>query len=134
MKNVMVFGTFDLLHEGHKFLINEARKQGDVIVVVAQKSNVKRIKGRNPRENNDIRIAAIQAAFPDVTVILGDETNFLTPLQEYKPDLLLLGYDQKLPPNITKADILCPMERAKAFRPEVYKSSLRKTSPTEALP
>lgn len=126
MKKVMVFGTFDLLHEGHKFLINEAKKRGDVIVIVAQSSNVKRIKGREPRESNDARVAVLATAFPDITVLLGDETNFLAPLEKYQPDLLLFGYDQKLPPNITEEDLPCKVERADAFRPEVFKSSLMK--------
>jgi len=129
MKNVMVFGTFDLLHDGHKFLINEAKKLGDVIVVVAQSSNVKRIKGREAKESNNTRVAALTTAFPDIKIVLGDTENFLTPLTKYKPDLLLFGYDQKLPPSITEADLPCPVRRADAFHPDVYKSSLMKTSP-----
>ena len=45
----MIFGTFDLLHPGHFFVLEEAAKRGDVTVVVARDSTVKRIKNRPPR-------------------------------------------------------------------------------------
>lgn len=126
MKHVMVFGTFDLLHEGHHFLINDARSRGRVTIVVAQGKNVERIKGRPPQETDDERIAALRAAFPDTTVVLGDPTDFLKPLRDLKPDLLLFGYDQKLPPRVQEVDLPCPMERAESHCPEVFKSSLMK--------
>lgn len=122
----MVFGTFDLLHPGHRFLIEEALRLGSVTVIVARASNVERIKGRPPRENDETRVAALKEAFPDVTVLLGDEEDFLRPLRELKPDLLLFGYDQKLPPGVSESDLPCPVLRAPAFRPEVFKTSLMK--------
>lgn len=125
-KHVMVFGTFDLLHEGHRFLVEEARKRGRVTVVVARASNVERIKGKPPDESDEERMAALRTAFPDVRVILGDARDFLKPLRDEQPDLLLFGYDQALPPGISEQDLPCPLERAGAFRPEIFKSSLMK--------
>ena len=122
----MVFGTFDLLHEGHLFLIRHASKRGDVTVVVAESENVKRIKGRLPIETNEERMKAIQLAFPSVQVILGDKKDFLAPLKIVTPDLLILGYDQKLPPGVTETDLPCRVERAPAHRPDIFKSSLMK--------
>ena len=122
----MIFGTFDLLHPGHHFLVNEARKRGDVTVVVARSSNVERIKGKATRESDAERAHALEAAFPDVKVVLGDTADFLQPVREHVPDLLLFGYDQKLPPGVTEADLPCPIERAEAFQPERFKSSLMK--------
>lgn len=120
----MIFGTFDHLHEGHRFLIREAMKRGDVTVIVGRDANVEKIKGRAPRQSEEERSLTIQKEFPDVHVVLGNSDDFLEPLRLYKPDLLLLGYDQQLPPGISERDLSIPMERAEAFEPERYKSSL----------
>ena len=48
-KIVMVAGTFDLIHPGHLYLIQEARKLGKVVVVVGRDKNVERVKGRITR-------------------------------------------------------------------------------------
>ena len=38
----MAFGTFDLLHPGHEFYINEAQKHcAELVVVIARDSRVK---------------------------------------------------------------------------------------------
>ncbi len=121
---VLIFGTFDGLHPGHHFVIDAARKRGDVSVVVARDRNVDRIKGRASRETEEERVAAIRNAYPDVTVMLGDPEDFLAPVRAVAPDLILLGYDQRLPPGVTDADFPCPVERLPAFEPEKYKSSL----------
>lgn len=123
---VMVFGTFDLLHEGHRFVLREAMKRGDVIVIVAQDRNVERIKGRESVENQAVRMATIQAEFPKLHVYAGDSTDFLKPLRAHTPDLILLGYDQRLPPGVEESDLSCPIERLPAFDPHLYKSSLKR--------
>jgi len=38
-KKVLIAGTFDLIHPGHIYLINEAAKLGDVYVIVATDKN-----------------------------------------------------------------------------------------------
>lgn len=123
---VLVFGTFDRLHPGHRFLFDEAMKRGDLFVVVARDSTVERIKKRLPEESQHERMAAIQKRYPSAQVMLGHESDYTKPLEEVKPDLILLGYDQTLPPGVTEADFPCPVERLPAFKPEVYKSSLRR--------
>ena len=123
---VMVFGTFDLLHEGHRFVLREAMKRGDVIVIVAQDRNVERIKGRTSVQNQAVRMATIQAEFPTLHVYPGDSTDFLKPLRTHTPDLILLGYDQRLPPGVEERHLPCPIERLPAFDPHLYKSSLKR--------
>ncbi len=121
---ILLFGTFDHLHPGHLFVFEEAQKRGNVFVVVARDANVLRIKGRAPQQTQQERMAAVQAALPGATVMLGDDSDFLAPVRRVQPDLILLGYDQKLPPGVTEADLLCRVERLPAFRPEEFKSSL----------
>ena len=123
---VLVFGTFDLLHPGHLFVFQEAAKRGDLYVVVARDANVERIKGRRPVHTEEERVAAIQDARPDATVLLGDSKDFRAPIRAVQPDLIVLGYDQRLPPGVTDRDFPCPIERLPAFEPEKHKSSLKR--------
>lgn len=119
----MVFGTFDGFHEGHRFVLREAEKRGEVFVVVARDTNVERIKGRPPRQKEELRLTAIQNEFPSMQILFGDTEDFLVPIKDHRPDLILLGYDQMLPPGIDPKD-LPKIERLSAFHPEKYKSSL----------
>lgn len=128
--HVIVFGTFDDLHPGHRFFLARAEKEGDLTVVVARDQNVRRMKGRMPRYSERERAAAIRGAMPKAEVLLGHATDFLHWIRELKPDLLLLGYDQKLPPGIREEDIGVPSKRLPAFEPEKWKSSLRRGKKT----
>ncbi|HRH93516.1 MAG TPA: adenylyltransferase/cytidyltransferase family protein [Candidatus Peribacteria bacterium] len=121
---VMIFGTFDKFHPGHEFVLREALKRGDVTVIVARDANVERIKGKAPRYDERVRVAAIKTAFPAANVRLGDDADFLSPVRKFAPDLILLGYDQRLPPGVSDADLPCAVERLPAFEPQKYKSSL----------
>lgn len=124
---VLVFGTFDDLHPGHHSYLTQALARGEVTAVVARDANVRRIKGRDPLQPEDVRRAAVERAFPGVHAVLGDASgDFLAPVRATKPDLILLGYDQKLPPGVAPEDFPCPVERAEPFEPEVHKSSLRR--------
>jgi cytidyltransferase-like protein len=124
MPKVLVFGTFDGLHPGHRFLLTEASKRGDLHVVIARDANVMRIKGLEAIQSEQVRLQALQEAFPTATVMLGDPQDFLAPLKKVQPDLILLGYDQRLPPGVTDADLGSSVERLPAFEPEKWKSSL----------
>ena len=120
----MIFGTFDTLHPGHEFVLKEAGTRGVVTVIVARNVNVQRMKGHTPKQNESKRMAAIRKAYPGYDVQLGDSNDFLAPVRKTKPDLILLGYDQNLPPGIT-ADLLgYPVDRLPAYLPEKYKSSI----------
>ncbi len=121
---VLVFGTFDHLHPGHMFFLRYAQSKGDLTIVVARDETVQRIKGRPPRQVQDERMEAIKKAFPTATVLLGHVTDYLARLREVQPDLIVFGYDQRLPPGVTETDFPCRTERAEAFEPDKYKSSL----------
>ena len=123
---VLVFGTFDRLHPGHEFLIREAMKHGELHVVVARDATVEIIKGNAPEQSEEQRIAAIRSVFPEADVVLGDAADYLAPVRTIHPDLILLGYDQKLPPGVSVEDLSCPVERLPAYEPEKYKSSIRR--------
>jgi len=126
---ILLFGTFDHLHPGHAFVMGEALRRGNVTVIVARDRNVKRIKGRLPDQLEGERVHAIAKAFPSTRVVLGDEKDFLQPILEHHPDLILLGYDQQLPGSISEEQLKrmgIAIERLPAYEPEKHKSSLRR--------
>lgn len=120
---VLVFGTFDGLHPGHRFVLDEALKRGHLFVVVARDRNVAHIKGRPALHNETERQRMLAEAYPSATVVPGHVSDFLAPVRDLHPDLILLGYDQRLPPGVTEGDFPCPTERLPAFEPEKWKSS-----------
>ena len=58
---VLVFGTFDNLHEGHLYFLSEAKKRGALHVSVASNESVNQRKGRVPKQDVAERMAAIEA-------------------------------------------------------------------------
>jgi len=120
---VLVFGTFDRLHPGHRFLLAEASARGELTIVVARDATVQRLKGRAPHQAEDERCGAIASAFPVAHVVLGHPSDYLEPVRAVQPQLIILGYDQALPPGVTVGDFPCRVERLPAFHPERFKSS-----------
>lgn len=122
----MGFGTFDVLHPGHLFFLNELKKLGDeLVVVIARDSNVERIKSRRPHLNEEKRRQGVlDTGVPD-QVVLGDEKDFYKVVREFKPAVLGFGYDQQADLDALKK--LFPkieMVRLEAHHPHKYKSSL----------
>jgi FAD synthetase len=130
---VMVFGTFDNLHPGHLSYFKQARKFGaELIVVVARDKNVLRIKGRLPLEDEKTRARKIRTIIRESgepgQAVLGSLTNQFLVLKKYRPEVIALGYDQKvdqtrLKSEIQKFRLFCKVRRLKPYRPEKYKSS-----------
>ena len=124
-KRVLTFGTFDHLHPGHIAYLTEAQSKGDLFIIVARDQNVAHIKGKSSDQNEEDRKKALEEVFPEATVLLGDQADYLKPVLEIQPDMIVMGYDQHLPPGISEEDLPCPVERAAPHKPEEYKSSLR---------
>lgn len=121
---VLTFGTFDHLHPGHLAYLNEAAEKGDLYVIIARDNHVASIKGSAPDQSESNRAAAVQEAFPDATVVLGDESDYMVPVRSIEPDLIVMGYDQRLPPGISESDLPCEVQKAAPFEPTKHKSSI----------
>ncbi len=90
-KNVFLWGAFDILHDGHFKLFQEASKIGNLYVIVLpdkKMSESKRIiHDENERRENLLKTGYIRSAFVDA---LPDLKCFdLVP-----PDIFCFGYDQ----------------------------------------
>ena len=133
MTRVMAFGTFDTLHKGHEYFLGEAAKLGDELyVVIAKDDTVTMLKGRPPLHDEDSRRTAVQALKWVTRATLGYEHDKYAIIEELKPDIICLGYDQvhfidRLGPELKKRGLHPKIVRLTAFKPEIYKSSkLRK--------
>jgi len=124
MGRILVFGTFDGLHPGHMYFLQQAQALGALHVVVAHDETVKKVKNHPPQHTQSERCRVLQKKFPDAVVMPGGTSGYLLPVQHISPDLVCLGYDQSLPPGVTADMIPCPMRRLLPMQPERYKSSL----------
>jgi D-beta-D-heptose 7-phosphate kinase/D-beta-D-heptose 1-phosphate adenosyltransferase len=96
-KIVFTNGCFDILHVGHTRYLEEARKQGDVLVIgLNSDDSVRSLKGQKrpviPENERADVVAALESV--DFVTIFPE----LTPLEliEYlKPDVLVKGGDWK---------------------------------------
>ena len=135
---VMVFGTFDNLHPGHLSYFKQARKFGDELVaIVARDQNVLRIKGQLPQEDEKKRARKVRAAWKELgitgRVFLGGLRNQWLVLKKYRPEVIALGYDQTVDLLLLKSQIekfcpFCRVIRLKPYKPDKYKSSLRRSN------
>lgn len=122
----MVFGTFDLLHPGHLFMLNKAKKLGYyLIVIIARDKTVTEIKGKQPVNSELKRLRNIKKLGLANFVKLGNiGANKYSAITKFKPNIVALGYDQKnftnqLIKNFPKTKIV----RLKSYKPHIYKSS-----------
>jgi len=93
---VFVAGTFDIIHPGHIEFLKEASKLGRVYAVVARDVNVKRMKGREPVNDEEQRLEVLKSIRYVYQVILGDPDDILKSVERIKPDIIFLGPDQQV--------------------------------------
>lgn len=125
----MCAGTFDTIHPGHLYYFSEAKKYGDkLIVVVARDSTSERFKGKKPAHNEKERLEAIRTLNIVDEAVLGNDGNIFDIVEKIMPDVICLGYDQKvqkqeLEEELKRRGINAEVIRIDAYMPHVYKSS-----------
>lgn len=145
MKKVLVFGTFDIFHKGHRDFLRQAREhglpasssaladggRGDFLrVVVARDETVARVKSQNAINGEDERVDVIKKSGLADEVVLGTPGDKFDVVRDFSPDVICLGYDQeqsekKLRKILDEAGLeKTQIIRLKSFHPEKYKSSL----------
>ena len=95
LKIVLAGGVFDIIHPGHVHTLHEAKKLGDVLVVViATDKTALKMKKRNPLHNQNQRKLLVDTLeIVDVAIIGSDKDIFKT-VDLIKPQIVALGYDQ----------------------------------------
>ena len=96
---MLATGVFDLLHLGHLRFLEESKRRGGprsrLVVVVARDKTVFRRKGKGPVIPEDQRRELVAALRVVDRAILGrEEIDLLGILEEVKPDIVCVGYDQ----------------------------------------
>ena len=97
MTRVLATGTFDLLHPGHLLYLESSKKLGDeLVVIVARDVNVKHKP--KPIVPEDQRLKMVQALKAVDLAILGNEKDIFQPIEQLRPDIITLGFDQHFDP------------------------------------
>ena len=130
LKKIMVFGTFDIFHKGHKNFLEQARKYGDyLIVIIARDENVKKNKGEFSQSSEQKRLTEIKNSKLIDKAVLGNLTDKYKIIKKYRPDIICLGYDQKISVKVLKEKLKefnllnTKIVWLKSYQPEKYKSS-----------
>ena len=102
MKRVLVGGSFNLLHQGHIFFLSRAKRLGDYLVVIIATDNTV-LKNKKPlllpAEKRKRLVEKLGVADK---VRIGSDSDFFKMVEEEKPDIIALGYDQKLSKELIK--------------------------------
>jgi FAD synthetase len=124
IRRVMCFGTFDNLHPGHLSYLSQARGYGDYLIVVAARDvNVKKLKGKFPRQNEKSRLRKIKnLSFVDEAV-LGQLRDKFKVIKKFGPSVICLGYDQAADIQKLKKVFFGQIVRLKPYKEHIYKSS-----------
>jgi len=96
-KVVFTNGCFDILHVGHLRYLEQAREQGDLLVIgVNSDASVKRLKGPTRPINSEMDRAEMLAGLKavDYTVIFTEDTP-VEIIDELKPSIHVKGGDYK---------------------------------------
>ncbi len=97
-KIVFTNGCFDLLHVGHIRYLQEAKAQGDILIVgVNTDASVQKLKGPTRPIQNENDRAEILTALESVdhAILFSDETPIKL-IQQIRPDFLVKGGDWKI--------------------------------------
>jgi cytidyltransferase-like protein len=99
---VFAAGCFNRVHPAHLRLLRQARALGDKLVVVLSNDAHNRKPNAVPAS---VRKRRLESAGAADAVIVGDADGFAATLRRVRPDVLVLGYDQKLPDPETEAAV-----------------------------
>ena len=133
---VLVFGVFDGIHPGHRYLFRNARKYGDhLVAAVARDEVVRRLKRHAPRLREGQRLGQVRKISQINRAVLGDgKLGSYGVIHRIRPRVVCLGYDQdKLAADIrrrVREGYLPNMRlvRISALKPRKYKSSILRVS------
>lgn len=90
----MATGVFDLLHVGHVRFLSEAKALGDELVVVVATDETVRQRKHEPIMPEHLRCEVVSALRSVDRAIIGRNDDHLRTVEEVRPDVIVLGYDQ----------------------------------------
>lgn len=104
---VFTNGCFDLLHAGHVRLLEQARAEGDVLVVgINSDASVRRLKGEDrPVISESERAEALLALESVDHVVVYDDDTPLSSIVALRPDVLVKGADWPLDQIVGRLEV-----------------------------
>ncbi|MHA2027097.1 MAG: adenylyltransferase/cytidyltransferase family protein [Candidatus Thorarchaeota archaeon] len=98
-KKILAAGKFDILHLGHIAYLQQAKElageDGELIVVLALDKTIERERGAPPVFPQEQRRILIESlVFVDRVIIGLDTDDHTLIVEQIKPDIIALGYDQ----------------------------------------
>ncbi len=99
MKKVKIIcgGGFNMIHRGHEFFLREAKKLGDELVVMISHDDLNKRKIGKKAVSALQRKKAVEKLGIANKVIIGDPKDRMKIVRKERPDVIALGYDQKMP-------------------------------------
>ena len=91
----MTTGVFDLLHPGHIAMLEEAARLGDELVVVIARDASAAKEKHAPITPEEHRRRMVEALKPVDRAVLGHLGDYFRIVEELRPDVIALGFDQK---------------------------------------
>ena len=95
LRIVLAGGVFDIIHPGHIYTLNAAKKLGDVLVVVVATDNTAvKMKKRRPLHTQEQRQELVNSLSMVDLCLIGQEEDIFKTVNHVKPQIIALGYDQ----------------------------------------
>lgn len=129
MTKILAFGTFDNFHPGHINFLTQAAAKGDFLsVIISRDDTVARVKKGPPVHPEKARQRKIAKLGLADQIILGDKKNPYQKIQNIRPDIICLGYDQRvfvegLTSWLRRRKMNVKIIRLKPFHKKLFKSS-----------
>ncbi len=130
-KIVLVCGTFDGIHEGHRYFISKAQKLGDDLIIgVSPDEYIRQNKKREPRNTMEKRMELLKKEFPCAQIIGSDKKlSTWEILERSQPNIIACGYDQikfkeALEKVIKEKNLSIEVIMLPSFEPDTFHSSI----------
>ena len=119
IKVVMTGGAYDVIHLGHLYTLNEAKKHGDVLIVSVARDELVLKKKNKIINSEDVRAHIVEHLKPVDLALVGVDEPKKT-FDRVQPDVIVYGYDQTsfLTPEGVKI-----VKLEKFLAPEKFKTS-----------
>jgi len=96
MKNVITYGTFDLLHKGHIHLLRRAKELGDYLIVALSTDAFNESKGKKAYYDYEHRKIVIEAIrYVDKVIPETSWEQKVMDVKQYNIDTFVMGDDWK---------------------------------------
>lgn len=93
-KRCITYGTFDLLHEGHRVLLRKARELGSYLIVAVVSDNFNIARGKlNVHQSTVDRVDAVRETGLADEIVLEECDMKVQDVQKYRIDVCVVGFD-----------------------------------------